>query len=176
MTIKTGWTWAALICAFALLLGAPAPEQAAAQSGGAGLAKTVSSAGREAGCLYWSYTRELTNNRKRPDKQRLTFSLRNDCQRSIHFALAWQTGYNDGADYRMEGSLLPGESYSDNRSTVTYTPSRERYFNFWVFQSDSPISFKAGNKPILTLCNPKHRKIQKLVRENPPCPPHFTAG
>lgn len=140
-----------------------------------GTAMTVKSGGTAKGCVEWSHQTLARASNSSPERQLVYFRLVNKCGREVSVLIASQT-----ADYAQRvgdngGIVLePGQSYGDTRTIRNYiffNPPKDRFLNFWVFQSDR--RFNASITPDMNRCVPGFQPARTSKRHYPACPPAF---
>lgn len=160
------------LLAFAML-GLAFASPAMAQQ--AGTAMTVESGGHAKGCVEWSHQTLAKPSPSSPERQLVYFRLVNKCGREVSVMIASQT-----ADYAQRvgdngGIVLEtGQSYGDARTIRNYiffNPPKDRFLNFWVFQSDR--RFSAAISPDMNRCVPGFQPVRNSKRRYPACPPAF---
>lgn len=140
-----------------------------------GTAMTVETGGSAKGCVEWSHQTLARPSTSSPERQLVYFRLVNKCGREVSVLIASQT-----ADYAQRvgdngGIVLePGQSYGDTktiRNYIFFTPRKDRFLNFWVFQSDR--RFNASITPDMNRCVPGFQPARNSKRHYPACPPAF---
>lgn len=156
-----------------LLLGGAIAAPAGAQQ--SGVAMTVESGGRVAGCVTWSHQTEPKPSNRKVQQVVVSFELVNGCGRAVRVMIAHQT-----ADFAQRigdagGILLvSGETYGTAKSVrnyVFFNPPTDRFLNFWVFQSDH--RFDRRVIPNMSRCVPDFQPARNDKRHYPACPPSF---
>jgi hypothetical protein len=140
-----------------------------------GVSTIAESGGMQVGCVRWRYAVEPNATRRHPDRITLRFTFENSCDRPVHVALYSQKPPTEVAGRSGTVSLAPRQTYgarSDPNTGLVFTPSTDRYLNFWVFQSDQRFNIRNGNMPNMQRCNPGFRGGTG-ERVYPPCPPKF---
>ncbi|MBJ7499418.1 MAG: hypothetical protein JHC57_06670 [Sphingopyxis sp.] len=136
---------------------------------------TVESGGSAKGCVEWSYQTLAKPSTSTPGRQLVYFRLVNKCGREVSVMIDSQT-----ADYAQRvgengGIVLePGQSYGDAktiRNYIFFNPPKDRFLNFWVFQSDR--RFNAAISPDMNRCVPGFQPVRNSKRHYPACPPAF---
>ncbi len=154
-------------------LGVSLASPALAQQTGS--AMTVESGGTAKGCVEWSHQTLTRPSTSSPERQLVYFRLVNRCGREVSVLIASQT-----ADYAQRvgdngGIVLePGQSYGDTktiRNYIFFNPPKDRFLNFWVFQSDR--RFNASITPDMNRCVPGFQPARTSKRHYPACPPAF---
>jgi hypothetical protein len=158
-----------LLMASTVATAGPPGDQAVAASG---VAATVESQGREAGCVDWSYRVEPAPRNKRVRMVRLVFDFASRCAREVSVVLAKQTfDGGGGAIYGQPIVLAPRERHDHAESgevgnEILFDPDRDRWLRFWVHQSER--RFRNGVYLDLARCNLKFPPPDP----RPPTPPH----